>query len=84
MLKYEIFECKHLGCGEFGEHLDYPGYISACSNFQILEIVRNPQEGAESAALTDSNSARDDEIRHQRLLQENDELKKQIAEVDHI
>ena len=48
---------------------------------QILEVVRNPHEGMESAALTDSTVSREEEERHNRLLAENDDLKKQIAEV---
>ena len=35
----------------------------------------------ENAALTDSLCTRDDSERHQRLLQENEELKRQIAQV---
>jgi gamma-aminobutyric acid type B receptor len=46
-----------------------------------LDVVHNPHEGAESTALTDTNATREEEERHNRLLQENEDIKKQIAEV---
>ena len=49
--------------------------------FQILEVMHNPTDGVESTSLTDSTASREEEERHHRLTSENDELKKQIAEV---
>ena len=46
-----------------------------------MELKNNPMDGSESTALTDSNATREEEERHQRLLQETDQLKQQIAEV---
>ena len=48
---------------------------------QILEVVRNPRDGMESTSLTDSTASREEEERHRRLVCENENLKKQIAEV---
>ena len=49
--------------------------------FQILEVIRNPVDGVESTALTDTGGSREEEIRHRRLLEENEELKTQIQDV---
>ena len=49
--------------------------------FQILEVLHNPTEGSESAALTGSDSSREEEERYNRLVAENEDLKSQIAEV---
>ena len=48
---------------------------------QILEVVRNPRDGMESTSLTDSTASREEEERHRRLVSENENLKKQVAEV---
>ena len=53
-----------------------------CSiHFQVLEVFQHPRDGAESAALTDSNPSREEEERHNRLITENNNIKQQIAEV---
>ncbi len=44
-------------------------------------MVRNPRDGMESTSLTDSTASREEEERHRRLVCENENLKKQIAEV---
>ncbi|XP_046543396.1 gamma-aminobutyric acid type B receptor subunit 1-like [Haliotis rubra] len=50
---------------------------------KMIEIVRNPQRnGQEVRSLTDSLVSREEEERHQRLLAENEQLKKQIAEME--
>ena len=49
---------------------------------QILEVMNNPHEGQESASLTNSAAGQqEEEQRHRRLMAENEDLKKQIAEV---
>jgi gamma-aminobutyric acid type B receptor len=48
---------------------------------KMMDVVRHPQESTESTALTDALANREEEERHQRLLAENEEFKKQIAEV---
>ncbi|XP_074654114.1 gamma-aminobutyric acid type B receptor subunit 1-like [Tubulanus polymorphus] len=47
---------------------------------KIMDVIRHPNEGMECATLTDSLASREEEERHQRLLAENEELKKQIAQ----
>ncbi|KAK2188045.1 hypothetical protein NP493_146g03044 [Ridgeia piscesae] len=49
-------------------------------NVVIIEVKRHLKDRMENAALTDSLCTRDDSERHQRLLQENEELKRQIAQ----
>ncbi|XP_041370051.1 gamma-aminobutyric acid type B receptor subunit 1-like [Gigantopelta aegis] len=50
---------------------------------KMIEIARNPQRnGQEVRSLTDSLVSREEEERHQRLLGENEQLKKQIAEME--
>ena len=44
--------------------------------------MHHPSEGSESAALTGSDTSREEEERYNRLVQENEELKSQIAEVN--
>ena len=46
--------------------------------------MRNPRDGMESTSLTDSTASREEEERHRRLLCENENLKKQIAEVSYM
>ncbi|KAK3088710.1 hypothetical protein FSP39_022744 [Pinctada imbricata] len=49
---------------------------------KIFEITRNPKKSKlEVRTLSDSCASKEEEERHQRLLLENEELKKQIAEV---
>ena len=48
-----------------------------------MEVLQHPSDGAESAALTDSNPSREEEERHNRLISENNNLKEQIAEVSY-
>ncbi len=43
--------------------------------------MRNPTEGLESTSLTASTASREEEERYRRLTAENEDLKKQIAEV---
>ncbi|XP_064650354.1 gamma-aminobutyric acid type B receptor subunit 1-like [Lineus longissimus] len=47
---------------------------------KIFDIIRHPNDAQETAALTEALANREEEERHQRLLAENEELKKQIAE----
>lgn len=48
---------------------------------QILEIYRRKTEQNDSKKLEDSLPSREEEEKHQKLLAENEELKKQIQEV---
>lgn len=49
---------------------------------KLKEIIQHPQrDGQEVKSLTDSLVSREEEERHQKLLGENEHLKKQIAEV---
>ncbi|CAE1247479.1 GABBR [Acanthosepion pharaonis] len=48
---------------------------------KIVDVLHNPhQEGMEIRALTDSLASREEEERYQRLLAENEEIKKTIAQ----
>ncbi|CAI9738858.1 gamma-aminobutyric acid type B receptor subunit 1-like [Octopus vulgaris] len=48
---------------------------------KIVDVLNNPhQEGMEIRALTDSLASREEEERYQRLLAENEEIKKAIAQ----
>ncbi|KAI0216715.1 Gamma-aminobutyric acid type B receptor subunit 1 [Lamellibrachia satsuma] len=47
---------------------------------KIVEVQHHLKDRLENAGLTDSLCTRDDSERHQRLLQENEELKRQIAQ----
>ncbi|KAK0053837.1 gamma-aminobutyric acid type B receptor subunit 1 [Biomphalaria pfeifferi] len=50
---------------------------------KMMEIIQNPQrEGQEVKSLTDSLVSREEEERHQKMLGENEQLKKQIAEME--
>ncbi|KAH9514527.1 Gamma-aminobutyric acid type B receptor subunit 1 [Bulinus truncatus] len=50
---------------------------------KMLEIIQNPQrEGQEVQSLTDSLVSREEEERHQKMLGENEQLKKQIADME--
>ena len=48
----------------------------------MLELAKQPQrDGQEVRGLTDSLVSREEEERHQRMVSENEQLKRQIAEV---
>ncbi|CAN8020607.1 unnamed protein product [Ixodes persulcatus] len=47
---------------------------------KIIELVRRPRERADVRSLMDTITSKEEEERHQRLLAENEDLKKQIAE----
>lgn len=47
---------------------------------KIIELVRRPNERADARSLTDTITSKEEEERYQRLLLENEELKRQIAE----
>ncbi|GFS03758.1 metabotropic gamma-aminobutyric acid receptor [Elysia marginata] len=50
---------------------------------KIKEILQNPRrDGQEIKSLTDSLVSREEEERHQKMLGENEQLKKQIAEME--
>ena len=49
--------------------------------FQILEVVHHPGATSENLAMSDSTGSREEEERHQALLAENEQLKRQITEV---
>ncbi|KAK3728690.1 hypothetical protein RRG08_041874 [Elysia crispata] len=50
---------------------------------KIKEILQHPQrDGQEVKSLTDSLVSREEEERHQKMLYENEQLKKQIAEME--
>lgn len=48
---------------------------------QVKEVIRNPHDGNEVKNLTDSLVSREEEERHQKMLGENEQLKRQISEV---
>ena len=43
--------------------------------------MKNSQDGADSRTLTETSTSHEEEERYRRLLLENEELKRQIAEV---
>lgn len=48
----------------------------------MMELYKHPQrDGQEVRSLTDSLVSREEEERHLRMVSENEQLKKQIAEV---
>ncbi|XP_022239311.1 gamma-aminobutyric acid type B receptor subunit 1-like isoform X2 [Limulus polyphemus] len=47
---------------------------------KIIELVRRPKERSDARNLTDTITSKEEEERHQRLLVENEELKRQISE----
>ncbi|GAB6027475.1 Gamma-aminobutyric acid type B receptor subunit 1 [Chamberlinius hualienensis] len=47
---------------------------------KVIDLVRHPQERAESRHVTDTCPSKEEEEKHQKLLTENDELKQLIAE----
>lgn len=48
---------------------------------KIIEVIRHPRDKAESKYNPDVGLSKEDEERYQKLLSENDELQKLIAEV---
>ena len=58
------------------------GFLHCVFLFQMLELAKQPQrDGQEVRGLTDSLVSREEEERHQRMVSENEQLKRQIAEV---
>ncbi|XP_013406570.1 gamma-aminobutyric acid type B receptor subunit 1-like [Lingula anatina] len=52
---------------------------------KIIEIIRNPRDGAENVSLTDATVVQEDEGRYNQLVTDNEDLKKAISEKeDHI
>lgn len=51
---------------------------------QVIEIIRHPRDKAESKYNPDVGVSKEDEDRYQKLLVENDELQKLIAQVWYI
>ncbi|CAG5115625.1 unnamed protein product, partial [Candidula unifasciata] len=50
---------------------------------KVKEVIQNPpRDGSEVKSLTDSLVSREEEERHQKMLAENEQLKKQIAEME--
>ncbi|KAL5012697.1 hypothetical protein ScPMuIL_011248 [Solemya velum] len=50
---------------------------------KIMEVIQNPKRnGLEIRTLTESMASKEEEERHQRLLSENEQLKKNIAEME--
>lgn len=47
---------------------------------KIIELLRRPRERADARSMNDTINSREEEERHQRLILENNDLKKQISE----
>lgn len=52
--------------------------------FQVIEVMRNPKDKADSKYNPDIGISKEDEERYQKLVSENEDLQKLIAQVSHI
>lgn len=52
--------------------------------FQVIEVIRHPQDKAESRFNTDTGISKEDEERYKKLVIENEELQKLIAQVSEL
>lgn len=48
---------------------------------QVIEVIRHPKDKAESKYNPDSGISKEDEERYQKLVTENEELQRLIAQV---
>lgn len=49
--------------------------------YQVIEVVRHPQDKAESKYNPDAGISKEDEERYQKLMKENEELQRLIVQV---
>lgn len=50
-------------------------------HLQVIEVVRHPQDKAESKYNPDAGISKEDEERYQKLMKENEELQRLIVQV---
>jgi gamma-aminobutyric acid type B receptor len=56
-------------------------FISLLSSIKVIEVMRHPHDKAESRFSTDTGISKEDEERYKKLVLENEELQKLIAQV---
>lgn len=60
------------------------GISSKISLFQVIEVVRHPRDKAESKYNPDAGVSKEEEEKYQKLVTENEELQRLIAQVKFI
>ena len=57
-------------------------YSKCLLSYQVIEIIRNPKRNKlEVRSMAESVVGKEEEERHQKLVTENEQLKKQVEEV---
>lgn len=56
-------------------------FSSLYTHTQVIEVVRHPQDKAESKYNPDAGISKEDEERYQKLMKENEELQRLIVQV---
>lgn len=56
-------------------------FLVTHSHTQVIEVIRHPQDKAESKYNPDAGISKEDEERYQKLLGENEELQRLIVQV---